>query len=185
MQQTFFHLLRADRRGISMLEAALALGVFGLIVAAIWIMTGSVFGTSKKNQLAQQVVASVEGIRNYTRHADLSNLTLTNEGLWEIGALPNDVRRGGELRNAYGGSFDVRANKTSIAIILTKIPSDACADLLYARLGGSVEAGNNMAFAGYVPGIFTSMGNLRTDTSFDAVTSFCRSNRNFSVAFRP
>ncbi len=183
MPSSFLFIL--NRRGISLLEGAMALAILGLIIAGIWAISGSAFGSSKKNQLAEQVIGALDGTRSYVRQTDLGTTILNHNDLLRTGVLPTNLVRNGQVANVYGGSFNISASKISIAFSLTQIPSDACVDLLYARLGANSDAVNNLGFVGYVAGSYASMNNLTTDFRFNSVTSFCQNNTSFAVAFTP
>lgn len=166
--------------GLSLLEAALALAVLGLIISGIWALSSGAFASNKKNRLAEQVITSVETIRSYLRNTDLAAASLTTDTAWQLGLLPNDLRRGGAFRHAYGDAFSVTATNATISITLNNIPSDACVDLLYSRLGGSATASSNLGFRGYSR---TGGPPLITNFSFSAATTTCPSNTNLLLVF--
>lgn len=173
----------SSTRGLTLLETALALAILGLVIAGIWVVSGSAFGSNKKNQLAEQIITTVENVRSYTRNVDLGTTTLNVNQAWNLGLLPVDVRRGGNFRNPYGGNFTISISNTGIIIGLTGVPSDACVDLLYARLGGGNDAATNMGFTGYDE---QSSGAPANDFSFNATTGFCSGNpQGISLYFEP
>ncbi len=173
----------SSESGLSLLESALALAILGLIIAGVWIVSGSAFGSNKKNRLAEQVIASVETIRSYSRNVDMGATVLNTQNIWDLGLLPTDVRRGGTFRNIYGGSFGAALSRTNLYITLTDVPSEACVDLIYSRLGGSAEAAENLGFIGYAP--TTTEGPTSSNFSFNAVTNSCSGSTDLLLAFQP
>lgn len=173
----------SNRRGLSLLETALALAVLGIVIAGVWALSSSVFGTGKKNRLAEQVISTVETVRSYVRTTDLGATQINTQTAWNLGLLPTDVRRGGGFRNPYGGTFGTAVSRDNFYITLTDVPSDACVDLVYSRLGGSAQAADNFGFVGYAP--TRTEGPTSNNFSFDAVTNSCSSSSDLLLAFRP
>lgn len=173
----------SSSRGLTLLETALALAILGLVIAGVWVVSGSAFGSNKKNQLAEQVISTVENVRSYMRNVDLGTTTLNTNQAWNLGLLPADVRKGGNYRNPYGGNFTITLSNTSLIIGLSTVPSEACVDLLYARLGGGDVAASNIGFDGYEE---QSTGSPSTDFSFNGTTGFCSGNpQGILLYFQP
>ncbi|HCM83393.1 MAG TPA: hypothetical protein PKW15_04270 [Alphaproteobacteria bacterium] len=170
-------------RGLSLLESALALAILGLIIAGIWALSGSAFGSSKKNHLAEQVIYTVESVRTYARTTDLDTTLLDTQDIWDLGLLPTDVRKAGGFRHPYGGDFFVQLRNTLLSIALDDVPSDACVDLIYSRLGGSTDAADNLGFIGYAVG--SSGGTVSSNFSFNAITAACAQGPNVYLSFQP
>ena len=171
--------LRQNRHGFSLLEAALALAILGIVIAGIWSLSAGVFGTDKKNRLAQQVIYTVESTRNYLRHTDLGQTgTMDTEAAWDAGLLPDDLRRNNRFVHAYGDTFAVNFNNRTIGINLANISPEACTDLIYSRLGGSTAGATTMGLIRFSTG---GDGN-NADFSFNNVTQLCNSRGNVSVS---
>jgi prepilin-type N-terminal cleavage/methylation domain-containing protein len=168
-------LILHNQRGLTLLESALVLAILGIVIAGVWVLSGAAFGGNKKNDLGTQIISTVESSRNYLRQVDLAATTITTQTAWDLGLLSSNLRRAGTYANAYGGSFSINLSNSQILIALERIPTDACVDLLYARLGGSGDAANNMGLLGY------GSPTIVNDFSFNAVTSYCQDSASKEV----
>ncbi len=177
------HSFLSRRHGLSLLESALALAILGLIIASVWIVSSSAFNSSKKNRLGEQVIGTVETVRSYARNVELGATMLNTQNLWDLGLLPTDVRRGGEFRHTYGGNYFVQVHSTLLSIAIDAIPSDACVDVVYGRLGGSQDAAENFGLIGYAVG--TTGTTVSNNYSFNAVTAACAQGPNLYLSFNP
>ena len=164
-------MIKRSSFGFSLLEAALALAILGIVIAGVWSLSAGAFSSNKKNRLAQQVVYTVESTRDYLRQVNLQNNSLNTQQAWDLGLLPADIRRGGNFVHPYGGDWEVNVSAAEISIRLVNLPNDACVDLVYSRLGGSDQNNNNIGLRSYAT-IGTS-GATR-DFSFNAITNNCQ-----------
>ena len=95
----------SSRRGFSLLEFAIVLGVMGVILGALWGVVSVVREHIYRTQTGEQVVLMVGNIRDYyTSHRGIS----TDAGVFTFGALTdyllkNNVMLSDQIRNRAAG----------------------------------------------------------------------------------
>lgn len=186
------HHLKSARRlprplGFTLLETAIVLGVLGIVIAAIWIASASALSAQKQKRTSEAVIAIVQNIRSYVKKIDVNGLSLNTQNAIDLGLLPQDIVRGTNAVNAYGGDFNVLVTSSGISIALARLPSEACVDLIYSHFGGDTTVNDNsttgngaaqgMGFIGYGKGGVTLPPEI-VDTSFKTVTDNCAADTN-------
>ena len=132
------------KRGFSLLEAAVVLGVVGLVIGGIWGVAASVRASMQANQLHQQTLNLVSSIRDYYANRPLPaaagaiTTTLQTKGRFPEEMCPaNCVAAsipGIIIRNAYGGTTNVTipnpaTYSNQFYIIYTSVPQKGCMEL--------------------------------------------------------
>jgi prepilin-type N-terminal cleavage/methylation domain-containing protein len=87
-------------RGFSLIELALVLGIFSLIVTAVFIIMATVMHNQQVNRLQQQIITIVANTRNYASHVDGNGLSLMTSDLCNLGLLPGDIGKVGATASA-------------------------------------------------------------------------------------
>jgi type II secretory pathway pseudopilin PulG len=107
------------KRGFSLLEAAVVLGVVGLVIGGIWGVASSVRASMQANQLHQQTLNLVSSIRDYYANRPLPSVTADmTDTLRTKGRFPEEMCPANcvaaispsvlsYVRNAYGGTATV------------------------------------------------------------------------------
>jgi type II secretory pathway pseudopilin PulG len=106
------------KRGFSLMEAAVVLGVVGLVIGGIWGVAASVRASMQSNQLHQQTLNLVSSIRDYYANRPLPAVagaitsTLSGKGIFPEEMCPaNCVSAASPSSppplNAYGGTTTV------------------------------------------------------------------------------
>lgn len=131
-------------RGFSLVEAAIVLGVFSIIVSALWAVVGSVRENIRREQACDQIVTVVNNIRAHYEGEDRieSGYNELTNLLIEKGVIPSDMHRSGtsspSMRAdhpwgpvgsaAANGGFLVRAegDHQSFRIRLLGLKRDSC-----------------------------------------------------------
>ncbi len=111
--------MRREKNGFSLLEAAVVLGVVGLVIGGIWGVASSVRASMQSNHLHQQTLNLVSSIRDYYANRPLPAAAgaITNT-IGGKGRLPEEMcpadcvttlSSGGPytVYNAYGGTTTV------------------------------------------------------------------------------
>jgi len=62
-----------SQTGFTLLEAAMALVITGIVIGALWILSSNVFSTHSINQLEKGVVGTASRIRNFYRDRQIQN----------------------------------------------------------------------------------------------------------------
>lgn len=140
--------------GFTLTEAAIVLGIVGLILGAIWVAAASVYNNLRVSRATEELLQSVQSIRSL--YATQSVVDFTNEvALISAGVFPNDMVNadGDGLINPWGEAVTVAPNgsDTTEFVITFTVPNKACTDFLVRNTGqgrdtGLIQAGSNTDF---------------------------------------
>lgn len=137
--------MQREKKGFSLLEAAIVVGVVGLVIGGIWGVVSSVRASMQSNQLHQQTLNLVSSIRDYYANRPLPSVagsitdTLGMKGRFPeemcpancVSDLSNGLPR--TIRNAYGGAATVvipnPAYPNQFYINYTSVTQKGCMEL--------------------------------------------------------
>jgi prepilin-type N-terminal cleavage/methylation domain-containing protein len=142
--------LRVSRRGFTLTEIAIVLGIVGLILGAIWIATSTVYANVRLSHAEREIVATTQAIRTfYSTQAviDSANSIDETQSFASAGAFPYDTAVLSGTTWAVNGPWpdsqiyvftaqDV-AKADSFVINYVNIPTSACIQLLLRTAGSS------------------------------------------------
>lgn len=137
---------QASKKGFTLTEAALVLGIVGLILGAIWVAAGSVYRNMRVATTTDQMLQIVQAIRSLHATQPHIDPNLTEINLAKAGGVPkdmlDDVNDPTAISNAWGGNVTIKpVNTTQFYLLLEGIPTDACADLLTRNTGSGRDTG--------------------------------------------
>jgi len=139
-------------RGFTLTEAAIVLGIVGLILGAIWVAAASVYANLRVKQTSEQLIQIAQAIR--ALHA--TNTTIpaatTMIQLARAGAIPkdmlNDATNPTIVTNIWGGVMTASDVRTTVGaagdgfvITFPAVPQQACVDLAVRNSGQGRDAG--------------------------------------------
>jgi hypothetical protein len=146
--------IRLSPRGFNLIEAAIVLGVIGLVVGGIWVAASTVNQNLKINALFRGSLAVIANMQNlFNGFALPMGGAARSDALWSAGAYPQDAfyQRGtGVLSifhelpdkeaffpSPYAVTYTQGAPVTTYryALLLSQIDKTACINML-TRLGG-------------------------------------------------
>lgn len=95
--------------GFSLIEAAIVLGIVGLVIGGIWVAASSVMETRRQSRALEQAAIVVDNIRKlYGRTPPTSHVSLgglgSNQGLWN-NIFPPDMIAGNVTVSPWGQMF--------------------------------------------------------------------------------
>lgn len=137
-----------NKKGFTLTEIAIVLGIIGLILGAIWVAAAGVYANQRTAHANTAVLQMVQGIRSLyataptTGVAGSMNLQLINAGI-----IPTDMilsAAAGTINNPWpNGRIDILspASMDSFTIELTQVPRASCINLLSNIAGTSRDAG--------------------------------------------
>ncbi len=135
-------------KGFTLIESAIVLGVVGVIVAAIWLLAGSVQESGRQNKAIQQVQELSANLRqSYQRIGTLAITAQTNvTTTLATEVWPQEMVASGTTPVApvtpWGGAVAVYTAITGGAsrfyITFNTLQRDACANLLTKSTGGEL-----------------------------------------------
>ncbi|MBI3419682.1 MAG: hypothetical protein HY053_06085 [Proteobacteria bacterium] len=125
--------------GFNLIEAAIVLGIVGLIVGGIWAAAGAAYENMRQQNASKQLLALVQGIRGFYAQNPSDQIDENINNLHSLGVLPSDmlVDNGGAkaLRHPWGGAVTLNDTTATYGIASFKITfesmkSDVCRNFL-------------------------------------------------------
>ena len=151
MQRLSLRRRRAANKGFNLIEAAIVLGIVGLVVGGIWVAATSVYANLRSKRATDQLLSITQGIR--ALFATSSSLgTLAAVDITPLMAQSNviptdmlsttpDLATSANTQNPWSGQIGVvaggLANATTFAVVYSNVPPAACVDLLMRNAGGT------------------------------------------------
>ncbi len=148
----------AAQKGFNLIEAAIVLGIVGLVVGGIWVAATSVYANLRSKTATDQLLKIAQGVR--ALYATSSTVGGANGGdltpsMAQANVLPSDVLTGAPSAataantvNPWGGNIGIygapNSNGTAVAgfsIVFTNIPAAACTDFVMRNLGVGRDSG--------------------------------------------
>jgi type II secretory pathway pseudopilin PulG len=139
-------------RGFTLTEAAIVLGIVGLILGAIWVAAGSVYSNMRVNTTSSQIIQMVSGIRSLYAGSTLVDFPASSQlNLAKAGAIPKDLvdnpTTPTTVTDVWGGNITISPNnaggaaRSGFSITMSLVPQDACVGLLVRLTGQGRDAG--------------------------------------------
>jgi type II secretory pathway pseudopilin PulG len=130
----------ARNKGFNLIEAAIVLGIVGLIVGGIWAAAGSAYENMRQQSASKQLLALVQGIRGFYAQNPSDAVETNVNTLASLGVLPADmvvVNASGtkELRHAWGGGVTITDTTAtygiaSFGVTFTNMKADVCKNFI-------------------------------------------------------
>lgn len=135
------HIVRRARTeaGFNLIEAAIVLGIVGLIVGGIWAAASSAYNNMRLQSAASQVLVIAQNARNMYANNPGDSAAVTTQNAIELGLLPqNMVTNATTARSPWGNTVTVArgASESFMTITYSAVPQNACVGLL-TRLSGT------------------------------------------------
>jgi len=144
----------ASNKGFNLIEAAIVLGIVGLVVGGIWVAATSVYGNLRTKQSSDQLIQIVQGVRSlYATSRNIGVLAAVDmtPDVAHANVLPRDILTttpqatlSTNTINAWGGNVGVvaenAASATRFLVRFTAVPVAACKDFVMRNAGDSHDA---------------------------------------------
>jgi len=142
-------------RGFTLTEAAIVLGIVGLILGAIWVAAAAVYGNMRVNNANKDVIAIVQAVRSL--YAQQNRITSGNQtpSMIAAGAVPSDLINGTALTSRFpSGATFVGGTGDGLGIVvqMNRVPQDACINLVSVVAGNTRDIGLTAASGGATGG---------------------------------
>jgi hypothetical protein len=142
------------RRGFSLVEAAIVLGVVGLVIGGIWYSAAKFYEDYKVNKTVadlQLIVKNIQGLISCRDSIAIGSVNITTTVV-NAGGLPKDwVGPYGITENPFGGiayiANEVGTHECIFGIELHKIPPSSCIKLVVKEASMAAMVGNKNASA--------------------------------------
>lgn len=140
----FSSVLRRMRseQGFNLIEAAIVLGIVGLIVGGIWAAASSAYNNMRLQGATSQILVVAQNARNMFSNNPSDTEALTNEQSISLGLVPTNmvtnVSGSNVIRSPWGSQVDVTRGSGDrfITIVYNDLPQASCTGLL-TRLAGT------------------------------------------------
>ena len=184
----------ASKRGFSLVEAAIVLGVVGLVIGGIWVAASAVQENLKIERTLKTVSLVSESARNLfpvwainqRLPADDTGTYITSEAI-KSGIIPGDWIPSGsnQSKHPWGGNFDVylqrQAGTSMVNLMLSPPLSAASCIRLVMAVGNAYRDNNTLRYIG-IAGTPTTL--LSTfPVSLSAATTACATSPLTYLAF--
>ncbi|MFA6280848.1 MAG: type 4 pilus major pilin [Bdellovibrionales bacterium] len=154
-------LMPRSMRGFTLTEAAIVLGIVGLILGAIWVAAAAVYTNLRTSTTSNQLLQMVQSVRSLhatqnTVDAGLTGMATGSLQIAKAGGIPKDMldnpTNPTKVRSVWGGDVEIAHATTDVtddSFIITykAIPPQACADLLTRNTGSGRDGGLSAAGA--------------------------------------
>ncbi|MEQ1651668.1 MAG: type 4 pilus major pilin [Hyphomicrobium sp.] len=138
-----------------MIEAAIVLGIVGLVVGGIWVAATSVYANLRSKKATDELLAITQAVRNVYATSSNIGTSLTapdfTTDMAQANVLPTDVMAAGVASNStaattlnpWSGNIAVISanNTTTFGVRFTNIPPAACVDFAMRNAGTAHDAG--------------------------------------------
>ena len=160
----------APRRGFTLTEIAIVLGIIGVILGAIWIAASTVYGNLRISKTISQLVRVSQATRAlYAMTPTMVDAAGTDETTVFINAnvFPGDMINGAATANAWDSTVMVTAQTISqtgdaFGVEYNGVPTAPCISLLSATTGAGRDSGLYYASASAAPKGATAYGAAAT-----------------------
>ena len=137
------------KKGFTLTEIAIVLGIIGMILGAIWTAASSVYNNQRISHANTSILQITQGVRTLYSEAPNMGNTASQDmtaSLITAGALPMDIINGtaaigpwaSSAIKVLGGSV---ANDVSFTIEISNVPLKACISLISSIGGASRDTG--------------------------------------------
>lgn len=198
MQQRHNH-----KRGFNLIEAAIVLGVVGLVVGGIWVAAANMYENYKTNKTVEGIFSTSRNIQNLISIRDseaIGHSVVITSALKDAGVFPKNWVDGDTVKSNFGGNIIVYNRIASggnrFLILFDGISPKICVNMLFrvSAIGKKANLGwtNNKQAPGlgyvvvYPGGISSSIRSLDTSTlpvSMNVARTACSDQSNNAVGF--
>jgi len=140
------------RRGFNLVEAAIVLGVVGLVIGGIWVAAAAVQSNLRKSDASKGLIQIVQNVRNlYYGQSPSATGAITTQ-LVNANAIPGNFISGTTAINPWNGAITVSIAGSSdqIDVAYAGIPRDGCIELTSRNTNISTGVGLTQIVIGTV-----------------------------------
>lgn len=163
---------RQRSRAFSLIEAAIVLGVIGVVIGGIWAGANAVAISNQKSDVLKTTLSIVQGVRNlYVGQTVASNIHITSDIVQAGIVSAGWVNGSGTISSPWNQDVTIYATSNGVHIRLDGMPKALCADLVF-RMPSLVTRTEELT---------TDVGctaNIASPISRSAATTYCSSTTN-------
>lgn len=159
------------KRGFSLIESAIVLGIVGLVIGGIWVAAASVQAANKRDDAAKALLQIVPIVRNLFKGFEITADLDITAAVFRSNTVPGTYidEGAGVVRNPWNGSITValiisNGAPTQIGINMTNVPKSACIEITSRNTDPSVNMNLGAILLNSVT-LITTFPNLPTSAS--------------------
>ena len=201
------------KRGFTLTEIAIVLGIVGLILGAIWVAAAAVYTNLRTSKTSTQLLNIVQNVRAMyatsgvvDATADMTTLgaqttaaakTYINAGVFPADMLNGPAATADTVQNAWNGNVAVTSAtgttaSDSFSVTFSNVPQQACITILTSTTGNGrdpglfgVNVGNAVApAANWAPANFINSTSNVNGISASAAQAICAANTRMAFFFK-
>ena len=147
-------MIEQPRKGFSLTEVAITLGVAGLVIGGIWAVSASVMEKNRVNTTVKNIMSTAYAFNHNLRGATVVSLAGASLTAYSIATkiAPAEWIKGTGLRGVWGETItigvpsNVTASSPRVDIYIPTVPADRCrAILLEMSKFFKADAGNGLS----------------------------------------
>lgn len=142
---------RGDR-GFTLTEAAIVIGIVGIVLGAVWIGANAVYSAMRVSSTSREIVSILQKTRAIHGTQSSVDPALSALSLAYAGVIPSDMivtDASGNIvavQDVWGGALTMAAQSVdstndAFSISLATVPTSACIDLFVRTTGNSRDSG--------------------------------------------
>jgi prepilin-type N-terminal cleavage/methylation domain-containing protein len=134
------------KRGFTLTEIAIVLGIIGLILGAIWVAAAAVYNNLRVSHANTAVLQTAQAVRAlYSTSQTMGTAGDITSQVIAAGAIPSDLVTGTTAIGPWPGSvlyvLTAAASDTAFTVQITNVPKAACINLINAVSGTNRDPG--------------------------------------------
>lgn len=136
------------QRGFTLTEAAIVLGIVGVLLSAIWLAAANVYVSGRVAHTSEQLTTIIGRMRSLYGMRPTIDVAVTSAELAASGVFPLDMPLdipSGNVGNLWGGNAIIAAANVrgvmgdGFSVTFTQVPRDACVQLLMRWAGNRLR----------------------------------------------
>ncbi len=180
----------SKQAGFNLIEAAIVLGIVGLIVGGIWAAAASAYENMRQQAASKNLLSLAQNVRGFYAQNPADSIDTDVENLFSLGLLPADMVVGTAgahtLRHQWGGAVTLSdtsaSGLASFSITFTKMNSEACRNFIMRN--ANAARGSGLLVVGTDGGVVMDIANNSSATTDIAgVNGRCGSTTQRDVYF--
>lgn len=138
-------------KGFTLTEAAIVLGIVGLILGAIWVAAASVYSNLRVKQTSEELLQVAQAVRSLYATSTTVDPAITAVNVARAGGFPSDMldnpNNPTTVRDVWGGDVTMAANtingvaNAGFTIAFSSVPQSACVQLVLRNSGVGRDSG--------------------------------------------
>lgn len=123
-----------QKRGFNLVEAAIVLGIVGLVIGGIWIAASAVQSNLRKSEASKALIQIVQNVRIMFDGQTPAATGSINSAAISAHAVPTDFINGTNIVNPWNGNVTIALAQAgtqidSIDVTYDSMPKDVCIEL--------------------------------------------------------